>query len=256
MALNWTLHETEFLQNNLHLTTAEICILFKEAGNHRSYDSVQKKVSALRSLEKVLDKRKPLNNKLGTLPELPNLMVPTEAISKDIIQWLTNISNNFKPRKHSLPVHSDGTSLVINLSDNHFGKKTETFNLKIAKERVLSMVEEILPAGGPTDRIDEVCLVLSGDEVEGEDIYSNQNGALECPVIFQAKAAAEAYWQLILNLKETFECKIRVIAVPGNHGRMSRTADTRSNWDNVVYMMLALLADQHPELDVFVDLNF
>lgn len=262
----WTPAETTLIRDNLHLSTQQIyATYFAGEAENRSYDSVQKKVKAIREMGDSQDLLP-----AGYLPQIiqqaddqvlidemaeEELLVPTNEVEGKIALWLRDMANNYKGKK-STPVKSNGQSLVIVLSDNHFGKKTADFNLEVAKERVLSMTQSIIDAGGPVDKVDEVILALAGDEVEGEDIYSNQNGSLECPVIYQAKAACEAYWELALDLRQTFQCKVRIVTCPGNHGRMSKTADTRSNWDNVVYMMLGILIEQNPELDIEMDLNF
>lgn len=264
MASNWTPEEISILQTNLHLSTSDIAAVY--AGTigvqARSYDSIQKKVKALRSIFSPDSTNDPLPISATTSDEdlllshqIENLFVPSGQIEHKVNQWINDIATHYSGRK-STPVDSNGKSLVIGLSDNHFGKKTGTFNLEIARSRVLSMTQEILNNTPNIDDVDEVIVVLAGDEVEGEDIYASQNGGLECPVIYQARAACEAYWAHALDLRATFQCKVRIVCCPGNHGRMSKTADERSNWDNVVYMMLAILAEQNPELDIHVDLNF
>ena len=253
----WNKQELDLVLNNIHLSTSDIfaryCKSFGE--DTRTYDSVQKKVRAL--------KDDPPQDLLPTAwtpaHPAPLLVVQPEHAAdlptkNEVEEWLLNNIAAWDPQP-VVPVDSDGKSLVIVLSDNHFGKRTETFNLEIARERVLSIPQEIADTHNVND-VDEVIVVLAGDEVEGEDIYANQNGGLECPVILQAKAAAEAYWQLVLVLRETYQSPIRVVTCPGNHGRMSKTADVRSNWDNVVYMMLATLIEQNPELDIHMELNF
>jgi calcineurin-like phosphoesterase family protein len=260
----WTQEEIAVLQNSIQLSTADLFVNFLEAfpGTKRTYDSVQKKIKQLRQIHVADDQAAQtfqpedlLTDSLldETLEE--ELFVPSDQVEKKVAEWLFRMEGTIQGRK-SVPVTTGGASLVIVLSDNHFGKKTSDFNLEVAKQRVLSIPQSIIDAHGHHERVDEVVLVLAGDEVEGEDIYSNQNGSLECPVIYQAKAACEAYWELALSLHETFGCKVRIVTCPGNHGRMSKTADTRSNWDNVVYMMLGLLAQQNPELEIEVDLNF
>ncbi len=266
MPSTWTQAEITALQSILHLDTKAIADVFNSPGNNpwdpRSYDSIQKKVKQLREIYTG-------DVQVASLPVIQqaddqdlldetaeeNLFVPSNEVSAKVALWLKEISQNYKGSK-SVPVKSNGSSLVIVLSDNHFGKKTETFNLEVARARTLSMTQNIINTTGTPNNVDEVVLVLAGDEVEGEDIYANQNGGLECPVIYQAKAAAEAYWDLALDLRATFQCKVRVVTCPGNHGRMSKSADIRSNWDNVVYMMIKVLVDQNPELDIEMDLNF
>lgn len=262
MPRSWTPDEIELLQSKLHLSTADIYKELDGSLDDRSYDSVQKKVKQLRevfsddepvTISPVVRQIEDQDIIDETAEE--ELFVPTREIRDRIALWLKETSENYTPRR-STPVETDGVSLVIVLSDNHFGKKTTDFNLEVARERVLSITQSIIDGAGPVNRIDEVVLVLAGDEVEGEDIYANQNGSLECPVIYQVRAAVDAYWDLALDLRQTFQCKVRIPTCPGNHGRMSKSANTESNWDNVVYMMLDTLARANPELDIQVDLNF
>ena len=265
---NWTQDEVAVLMKNLHLSTVDIVEVYNRTKGvtSRSYDAIQKKVKEARELynDRALDDtrqqvaeslvQEPVFNIVAVPAGEDPLMVPTNEVETQVAQWLADAAATYKGRA-APPVDSKYVSLVILLSDNHFGKKTPEFNLEVARQRTLSMCTEIAASHRATP-IDEIVLVLAGDEVEGEDIYANQNGGLECPVIFQAKAACEAYWELALNLRETFQCQVRMQTCPGNHGRMSKTADTRSNWDNVVYMMLAQLAEQNPEAGISMDLNF
>lgn len=258
----WNKSELDLVLENIELSASDVyakyCKRFGE--DSRSYDSVQKKLRGLKDdppVQQVWTPAHPVP--LAPAPIAMPVSVldsPTHLVQDEIEAWLHAAADSIVG-KPVIPGKGDGQSLVIVLSDNHFGKKTSEFNLEVARQRVLSMVPGILDAHpNAQERVDEVVLVLAGDEVEGEDIYANQNGGLECPVILQAQAAASAYWQLALNLLSTFQCSVRLHVCPGNHGRMSKTADVRSNWDNVVYMMLATLSQEHPELDITVDLNF
>lgn len=261
MANIWNEEELETLKSVLHLNTKDIYNEYVENfGPARSYDSVQKKVKALKDLyseENDFKKVALSDNANDELVPLQEFSSTTKEFKEVVANWLSEASKELKG-KVIKPKESNKASLILHLSDNHFGKHTSRYNLEIARERTTTMLARVMTSLGNLDNVDEVVVALVGDEVEGEDIYSNQNGSLECPVIYQAKAAAEAYWQLALNIRKTMgpDVAIRFVTAPGNHGRMSKTANTESNWDNVVYLMLSLLAQENEDLNIDVDLNF
>ena len=105
--------------------------------------------------------------------------------------------------------------------------------------------------------IDEVLIILAGDLVEGEDIYPTQNNHIECSAIEQTQACVQALWKMVLNFTELFpDASIRIETVPGNHGRVSKTANEKTNWDNVVYMILDMIAKKHNDDRIIMNCNF
>ena len=244
MATLWNKDEVDFVIKNLELSTWEIVNKYSELfSTPRTYNSIQKKVQELRQTEPLQDESSVLITD-----------TPYSLVQSYINQWLLEVSNNFAPREIKfLGVDNGKLSLVLSLSDLHFGQKTPIFNLDIAKQRI-SAIPELLLDNKIRQELDEILVVLGGDINEGEDIYANQNISLECPVIQQVQISVASLWDLLVNLQKAFKLPIRVKPVPGNHGRMSKTADPRSNWDNVTYMMLSLLAENHK--DIYFDLNF
>lgn len=276
----WTDTETEFIKNNLSLPTKDIFTAFQSVfGIIRTYDSVQKKVKDLRGSLLDSSNNQDLTNQLeqgitvdaladaldhviedleGTIKgeqstkEVDSFTPTDKETVNQIIKWLSDTSESFKPSVSDKKLLSDKPSLVLLLSDLHFGKMTENFNLEEAKRRIKSIPNQLLNI----PEVDEIVVCLVGDIVDGEDIYAHQNGEIEVAVITQAQTAVESIWQLLLDLREKFKCKVRVETAPGNHGRMSKTADPRSNWDNVCYMMLAEIAKFKGDTDIEVNLNF
>ncbi len=267
----WSSEELEFIVSNIQTNTIDIYNLFtEEFGKGRSYDSVQKKVQKLRALHnpEEMDEEQtvPLNEPAQNPLELPAQPTPTtqqptppsvvKENTKAFIEALREMAEGVNFSIHQSAHDSDRPSLVVCLTDLHFGKHTDNFNMEVGRERLETMPARILEAGIVPEDIDEVVLLVGGDVVEGEDIYANQNGVLECPVIEQAKAVASALWKCGMNFKSTFKCKVRFETSPGNHGRMSKTASTDSNWDNVVSIMLGLIADGVNDKDISVNVNF
>lgn len=146
-------------------------------------------------------------------------------------------------------------SLCVLISDSHIGKLNDHFNLEIAKHRINSLPEKIFEQEGHQS-VDEIVLMFIGDLLEGEDIFKTQAHHIECPAITQIQVASTAFWQMILKFKQLFKCTVRIECVPGNHGRMSKTANEKTNWDNVLYHILRVVALGHEDKDIIINCNF
>jgi hypothetical protein len=150
-------------------------------------------------------------------------------------------------------VGDETNALCLLLSDTHLGKVTPTYDVAIAKERILSIgdkVGEILLSD-----VGQIVLLLGGDMVDGEDVYAHQAHTLELPVIEQSKQVAGTLWELITSLR-AFGIDVVVETCPGNHGRASKTADTKTNWDNVVYILLETIAQTYKDPGIKVRTSF
>ena len=149
-------------------------------------------------------------------------------------------------------------SLVLQISDWHFGKMVVfedqvVYDLNIAKERVKILSEHILEMlrHHMKKSFAELVILITGDIVDGADIYASQAYSQDITVPRQVEEAVLAIWGLILALRPYFP-SIRVRGVRGNHGRQSKTAPPDSNFDIMVYMQLAMIqvGAQLPNLDI------
>ena len=245
----WTLDEIDWLGNQSGLTTKKIYEKYcEEFGYDRSYNSVQKKVQQLLPSKLLLSEEiteTPLLptkvNKLKILKDAKNQATEWAAEVAKATELITN-SSSFRPKQ------SKGSSLVLLLSDLHFGKQTKDFNLAEAQDRIAEIPTKLLEQIGEFNNLDEIVVVLGGDIVEGEDIFSHQAHSIECSVIEQAQVSTISIWHLLHSLHRAFpDCDVRVETCPGNHGRMSKTANPESNWDNVVYQQLGLIYNMWQE---------
>ena len=247
--MKWTSTETEFIQEHLEETTRNVFTKFgKRFGSkYRSYDSVQKKVFHLRPLRKEIEFLE-----LSQVPTTGEKRIEKEEISR----WLQELSSLSKtiPRAFPSSNKQGGESLILLLSDLHFGKVTPFFDITEAKYRLQDIIHQILSK--PRPYINEIIIVLAGDLVEGEDIFSNQNSSLEVPAIHQVKEVTAALWKMICQFESTFSVPVRIETAPGNHGRVSKTASGLTNWDNVVYEMLSLLIGMSDNKNLGINCNF
>jgi predicted phosphodiesterase len=252
---NWNREEIEFIKDRLDLSTKEIYLEFcGEYGLCRSYHSLQKKISRLREVFS----DEPIEDDTDDLL-LPIVMAKDnkrekQELKKQAIEWVKAIVEKYKNRTKEASLYKDfnDTTLCVVLSDLHFGKQTQSFNLDVAHHRVSRIAYSLKYP----DDVDEVVLLLGGDLVEGEDIFSNQNGKLQCSVIEQVKTCVDAIWDLVIRLRTTLDVPVRIESVPGNHGRISKTANDKSNWDNVICYILSVIINMSGDPHVAINMNF
>lgn len=267
----WTKHEIEFLRESLDLSTKELYLKFCDeyGGSARSYDSVQKKIKALReAFAEDEDTSTPaapseIESMLGISQGAQELVVPDITAEKrrqlkdEARWWLEGIMEEsegitFHP---DAIVEGNGKSLCVLVSDSHIGKHNENFDIETAEARFRTFPEMIQQMETGLE-VDEVVLMLMGDIVEGADIFPTQAHHTECPTITQVQIATEAIWRMMLQFRSIYNCPVRVETVPGNHGRMSRTAHEKTNWDNVVYHIVSVMAEKYGDENIIVNRNF
>jgi predicted phosphodiesterase len=116
-----------------------------------------------------------------------------------------------------------GITKELLLSDIHFGKVTESFNLEILKKRLKQVVEATV---GEIERdskeynIDEIIVGLLGDIIENYSMHSLES-AKGCE-FGNAKQIYEALiniFKIVIVPLNQLGYKIRVVCVTGNHDR-------------------------------------
>lgn len=271
----WTTTEIAYLVENLDKPTKEIFLSFcDEYGDERSYDSVQKKVKSLReesidiatsrstsdNVEKSVDEllHTKQNDDLKMVDVSSTLRRERKELAKAWLQGVIDVTDEIKDRlayygSRSV-VQSNKSTLCVLLSDTHFGKHTKWFDLETARKRMEGIPFQI--KNQPLPEIDEIVVILAGDMIEGEDIYPTQNTHIECSALEQVQACTESIWKTLVTFRQLFKCPVRVETCPGNHGRVSRTANEKTNWDNVVYHLLRVMATMHKDDNLIVNCNF
>lgn len=190
---------------------------------------------------------------------IPQASSVTTAKRKDVNGQFADAVNELAALKANsvkakpVPPRSN-RSLVLLVSDTHVGKHTDHYNPSVAAERIASIPSLVAELGLVS--IGEIVLVLAGDMVDGEDIYAHQAHHLALPVIDQVKQVTESIWQLALDLRAQFKIPVRIETCYGNHGRISKTADPKSNWDNIVYQTLDLVSSNVQDKLITVNLSY
>lgn len=269
----WTEQETNLLTNNLDQNTREIYLAYCDVyGSTRSYDSIQKKVKQLRgdqltvTPETIVEDDSGLEEAFASLlggTPAQGLMIPEVSAQqkkekrekardwlKDLVEYGQSLNIQIPHR----PRVTEGTSLCLLISDTHVGKHTDEFNLNTATSRFKEIPTRL--HSRVTEEINEIVVCLIGDLVEGEDVYPTQANHIECSAIEQVQRCVEGLWDMILNLRTLFQCRVTIHSVPGNHGRVSKTANEKTNWDNVVYYVLETIVATHNDPNITFKANY
>ena len=136
---------------------------------------------------------------------------------------------------------SDVEIAILHYSDAQIGKVTDTYNTRVAEERLMTLIQKtihITNVRRNSAKIEEIHLYLGGDIVEGEQIFEQQAHEIDSSVFEQSiKAGSEMIVKAILLLLKNF-VRVKVLCVPGNHGRNGKYGSgghKDTNWDNVCY---------------------
>ena len=134
---------------------------------------------------------------------------------------------------------------IAHLSDTQMGKRTASYDSVIGAKRChlfAQRVVEITQVKRAGSTIRELRLYLGGDMVEGEyGNYPSQPYDIDSSVIEQAmRTCPDIFEGMIYYFLRYFD-SVKVLGVPGNHGRGASRHQTRhnlTNWDRVSYLVL------------------
>tara|TARA_R100001594_G_scaffold147427_1_gene200389 strand:- start:1259 stop:2248 length:990 start_codon:yes stop_codon:yes gene_type:complete len=136
---------------------------------------------------------------------------------------------------------------VVHVSDTQIGKRTESYDFGIARDRMHLLAKKVgsLVTNRRTSAKVERCVILlGGDIVEGETIFSHQPWEVAGDLWEQSvKQAPMIISRFILAMSTLFR-EVHVVAVPGNHGRpapKNSNASPRTNFDMIAVTIARLL---------------
>ena len=283
---SWTSAEISFLQHALSLSSTQRYSRYAELFGTatRSFDAVERQVRRLRAahqaealIKEVIESNadeddaeqqvqitpvfdSPEEDKLRmALGRAPLVPISTHEDRQQFGIFVDNLiaeSLEIKASVVKLDKLMTGSSYCILLSDTHIGKLTNAFNRKVFEDRLLSIPAKMRQEVGIPDDLQEIVVMLAGDMLEGEDIYQTQAHHIEMPAIDQVQIAVSTIWKLINSLQKTFGVRVRVETCPGNHGRVSKTASEKTNWDNIIYQTLGYLSSVAMNPQLIVNVNF
>ena len=157
----------------------------------------------------------------------------------------------FTQPKVNLPKHNGGDEeeACLLLSDLHFGKKTETYDLEIAAKRFQKVVDGVLSITHLHQNaypIKKLHIFWNGDIVDGECLFPNHAHQVDDHVVNQIYGSMPHVVGQLSRLASIFE--VHNHCVRGNHGRVRQEAHFNANWDNVFYQSLKLATANIPNM--------
>ena len=182
---------------------------------------------------------------------LSRLLHEREDIESLVLRRVDESMKSFRwtppklPRKDRSKKHEE--TCVVHLSDTQIGKLTHSYDSYTAKERINKFADTIakLVTNRRTGaKVENVVLMIGGDIVEGETIFSTQPWVVDSDLWDQAiKVAPKIISDLILKLAGVFR-SVHVTSVPGNHGRpapKNSSASPRTNFDMIATQITHLM---------------
>ena len=206
------------------------------------------KLLALYGTKTVVAKKLNLSeSKIRNLCKQYNIIDSTTH-SKLLVESLHELTKDIKPyeaaKTHS---HITGETLVIQLTDWHAGKIVKDqqgnilYNETIFKRRmdkfcaqILKLLDNHIKKG---TKVNDVVIISTGDNANGEDIYATQAYEQELAPPYQVMLVVEVFTKLIQALLDR-KLNVKFYGVKGNHGRLGKDKDPNSNWDIMIYLIL------------------
>ena len=259
---------TDILINNYKLSYSELANL-----TGKSSDSVRKKIKKLEraGLIEVIDRSRGENRsttlvgapveksaedrlteaKLKLLEQQVSKIDREELLSEAKFNLLIeSLEGAIKPLKFEVKApfkshvieDTDEEVAVLVLSDLHFGKKTSYYNTTIALERFNKTIDNFIKVVMQQKKsipINKICLLLTGDIVDGENIFPTHNHHIDSPVLSQVFDTAPVFVERIAELASMFE-EVSIHCVRGNHGRVSKHNHEDTNFDLFYYKVLEI----------------
>lgn len=128
---------------------------------------------------------------------------------------------------------------------------TPTYNVKILEQRIEAYAEKVIKITNiqrADHPVNHLRLWLLGDIVEGEEIFPSQSHLLDASLYEQvAVAGPRILGNFLRTMLAHFET-IHVTGVIGNHGRLSRDHNSETNFDRILYQILAQIFANEPRI--------
>jgi hypothetical protein len=134
---------------------------------------------------------------------------------------------------------------VLLCSDWHFGKRTESFGIKVAVERIRLLgekMEQIAAIERADHPVRELHILLGGDMAENLGIFPGQAYEVDALLFEQVFAATGALEGLIRRMLAVFP-SVHLWSQTGNHGRLGRKGDMPRG-DNIDRMVYRIVEDR------------
>lgn len=180
-------------------------------------------------------------------------LIQLEEMIKPIAQEIQPAKWDTQPE-----TSQNGRDLIIHETDPHFGDEVtdEQGNIiydsptaeKRVRKRISKIMDKVKQKRNTGQKIDTAHLLLGGDLLTNEAIYSTQPYHIDETVDQQFIRAVKTYKDVLKTLSNNFD-HVQVVCTGGNHGEFrSKGSSDKANGDDLVYDTLEIFA-QELEMD-------
>jgi hypothetical protein len=203
-------------------------------------------------VELTVESYKSLLSEHGSLAEVARVL---GRDPRNLRRWVKKYVEQVPPK------YKTTESAVLHLTDLHYGRKTESFDVKVLEERLDRMTTHILEINRILKngyRFDCLYILLTGDLVDGDEIYATHAYHTDEAARYGLEQATKLAQLLAARFKKlkTVAPKMKIVGVPGNHGRVSRHTHEMNSWDVAALTMLKMLFSEDPDVEVKVGEGF
>lgn len=175
-----------------------------------------------------------------------------EVIEKSIVPLEFNKADSGKNTPINLGV--DSTKMYtpcLLVSDLHFGKKTENYDLEKALERLDKLFDDFCNHLNQLENnncfYNDVHIFLAGDLIDGESIYPTHPHHITGSVLDQVFSSTEPFVEKLERVSKLCHT-LHVHSVRGNHGRLSKFANEKSNFDTIYSHILRVALREYKNI--------
>jgi predicted phosphodiesterase len=158
-------------------------------------------------------------------------------------------------------------SIELLLSDLHFGKKTATFNLEVARARLVELADVLIQEIENESKIfnvENVIIALMGDIIESYTMHGLES-AVGCEfgnseqITYSTISLFEDILSPVFAYAASKGINVKVVGVTGNHDRtqehksFSHAAKNNVTW--IIYNILMLLSNKSGYNNVVWDIS-
>lgn len=163
-------------------------------------------------------------------------------ILKEIVPTIKFIPRPFVAKKTKKVTEQ----VCVQISDVHIG----AYPLEILQKKVdefLKAIVEITDIRRSAVNIEKIVVMMTGDIVDGDNIYPNQPYNQKFFTMDQLLKGAPVFANFFNELSNHFK-EVEINCVWGNHGRVSKFTEEKLNFDHIFYHFLAISTKENSRL--------
>lgn len=191
--------------------------------------------------DRILQARSQLLEKQRATQERQEIM--EQARFENLLDTIREAVTPVTPLYSVMPIpqidYTDESAVLV-LSDLHFGKLTGTYNMAIALDRFINLIDNVLRTLKERSKIRPITqlhILWTGDIVDGEQIYATHGSHIDDHVVNQIFKSLEIVVPQIMRFVDAGYV-VHNSFVRGNHGRVTKFHHESTNWDYVYGLVM------------------